>query len=129
MALLSAGTTLTLDDQALQFCASVPSLGGSSETVDVTALEDSQTKSIAGLKEFDELEFTFWYDTVQFKTVHPLCDGKTEHTIAVTFPDGLKAKLTGTLTIALTGAEVGEALQYTITIFLSKDLEITLPTA
>lgn len=129
MALLSAGTTLKLNETELKFCVSVPSLGGSSETVDVTALEDAQTKSIAGLKEFDELEFTFWYDTAQFKTVHPLCDGKTQHTMTVEFPDGLTAELKGTMQIALTGAEVGEALQYTITVFLSEDLKITLPTA
>lgn len=125
MALLSAGTTIKLEENTLSYCVSVPTLGGSNETVDVTSLEDTTTKSIAGLKEFDELEFTFWYDTAQFKTVHPLCDGKTEHTMTITFPDGLKAELTGTMTIALTGAEVGEALQYTITVFLSEDMKIT----
>ena len=43
MALLSAGTTLKLDEKALKYCASVPQLGGSNETVDVTSLEDTTT--------------------------------------------------------------------------------------
>jgi hypothetical protein len=84
---------------------------------------------VPGIKEFDSMEFSFFYDTEQYKKLHPMCDNKTDHTITVEFTDGLKIKLTGKLSVALSSASVNEPLKYTLTISLSKDVETTLPTA
>lgn len=129
MALISAGTKILLDEEELHFCESTPALGASPSEVDVTALENQNKITVPGIKEFDSMEFSFFYDTEQFKKLHPLCDNKTDHEITVEFTDGLKVKLTGKLSVALASASVNEALKYTLTISLSQDVETILPTA
>lgn len=132
MAMISAGTKILLDEEQdggkeLKYCESTPSLGANPSEVDVTALENMNKITVPGIKEFDSMEFSFFYDTAQFKELHPLCDNKTDHTITVQFPDGLKVKLTGKLSVALSSASVNEAVKYTLTISLSKDVETVLP--
>ena len=129
MALISSGTKIMLDEEELHFCSSTPSLGANPSEVDVTALENYNKITVPGIKEFDSMEFEFFYDTEQFKKLHPLCDNKTDHVITVEFTDGLKVKLTGKLSVALASASVNEALKYTLTISLSADVETILPTA
>lgn len=133
MAMISAGTRILLDEaqdgggKELKYCESTPSLGASPSEVDVTALENMNKITVPGIKEFDSMEFSFFYDTEQYKELHPLCDNKTDHTITVVFPDQLKVKLTGKLSVALSSASVNEAVKYTLTISLSKDVETVLP--
>lgn len=132
MAMISAGTKILLDEtqdggKELKYCESTPSLGASPSEVDVTALENMNKITVPGIKEFDSMEFSFFYDTAQFKMLHPLCDNTTDHTITVVFPDQLKVKLTGKLSVALSSASVNEAIKYTLTISLSKDVETVLP--
>lgn len=129
MALISAGTKIMLDEEELHYCESTPSLGANPSEVDVTALENYNKITVPGIKEFDSMEFSFFYDTEQYKKLHPLCDNKTDHVITVEFTDGLKITLTGKLSVALSSASVNEPLKYTLTISLSKDVETTLPTA
>ena len=130
--MISAGTKIILDEgesgeKELKYCESTPSLGANPSEVDVTALENMNKITVPGIKEFDSMEFSFFYDTAQFKELHPLCDNKTDHTITVQFPDQLKVKLTGKLSVALSSASVNEAVKYTLTISLSKDVETVLP--
>lgn len=127
MAMISAGTKILLDEEELKYCESTPSLGANPSEVDVTALENMNKITVPGIKEFDSMEFSFFYDTEQYKKLHPLCDNKTDHVITVEFPDGLKVKLTGKLSVALSSASVNEAVKYTLTISLSKDVETVLP--
>lgn len=127
MAMISAGTKILLDDEELHFCESTPELGATPSEVEVTALENHNKLTVPGIKEFDSMDFTFFYDTAQFKKLHPLCDNQTDHVITVEFPDGLKIKLTGKLSVALSSAAVNEALKYTLTVSLSADVETVLP--
>lgn len=132
MAMISAGTQIILDKEAegeleLHFCESTPELGAAPSEVDVTALENHNKITVPGIKEFDSMDFTFFYDTEQFKQLHPLCDNKTDHTVSVIFPDGLEVKLTGKLSVALSSAAVNEAVKYTLTVSLSADVETILP--
>jgi hypothetical protein len=127
MAMISAGTKILLDEEELHFCESTPELGATPSEVEVTALENHNKLTVPGIKEFDSMDFTFFYDTEQFKKLHPLCDNKTDHEIVVEFPDGLKIKLTGKLSVALSSASVNEALKYTLTVSLSADVETALP--
>jgi hypothetical protein len=127
MAMISAGTKILLDEEELHFCESTPELGATPSEVEVTALENHNKLTVPGIKEFDSMDFTFFYDTEQFKKLHPLCDNQTDHVITVEFPDGLKIKLTGKLSVALSSAAVNEALKYTLTVSLSADVETVLP--
>lgn len=127
MAMISAGTKILLDEEELHFCESTPELGATPSEVEVTALENHNKLTVPGIKEFDSMNFTFFYDTEQFKKLHPLCDNQTDHVITVEFPDGLKIKLTGKLSVALSSAAVNEALKYTLTVSLSADVETVLP--
>lgn len=127
MAMISAGTKILLDEEELHFCESTPELGATPSEVEVTALENHNKLTVPGIKEFDSMDFTFFYDTAQFKKLHPLCDNQTDHVITVEFPDGLKIKLTGKLSVALSSAAVNEALKYTLTVSLSADVETVLP--
>lgn len=127
MAMISAGTKILLDEEELHFCESTPELGATPSEVEVTALENHNKLTVPGIKEFDSMDFSFFYDTEQFKKLHPLCDNKTDHVITVEFPDGLKIKLTGKLSVALSSASVNEALKYTLTVSLSADVETVLP--
>ena len=127
MAMISAGTKILLDDEELHYCESTPELGATPSEVEVTALENHNKLTVPGIKECDSMDFTFFYDTQQFKKLHPLCDNKTDHVITVEFPDGLKIKLTGKLSVALSSASVNEALKYTLTVSLSADVETVLP--
>lgn len=129
MALISAGTKIMLDEEELHFCESTPALGASPSEIDVTALENYNKVTVPGIKEFDSMEFSFFYDTEQYKKLHPLCDNETDHVISVEFTDGLIVKLTGKLSVALSSASVNEALKYTLTVSLSKDVETVLPQA
>lgn len=127
MAMISAGTKILLDEEELHYCESTPELGATPSEVEVTALENHNKLTVPGIKEFDSMDFTFFYDTAQFKKLHPLCDNQTDHVITVEFPDGLKIKLTGKLSVALSSAAVNEALKYTLTVSLSADVETVLP--
>lgn len=127
MAMISAGTKILLDEEELHYCESTPELGATPSEVEVTALENHNKLTVPGIKEFDSMDFTFFYDTEQFKKLHPLCDNKTDHVVTVEFPDGLKIKLTGKLSVALSSASVNEAVKYTLTVSLSKDVETVLP--
>lgn len=127
MAMISAGTKILLDEEELHYCESTPELGATPSEVEVTALENHNKLTVPGIKEFDSMDFTFFYDTEQFKKLHPLCDNQTDHVITVEFPDGLKIKLTGKLSVALSSASVNEAVKYTLTVSLSADVETVLP--
>lgn len=127
MAMISAGTKILLDEEELHFCESTPELGATPSEVEVTALENHNKLTVPGIKEFDSMDFVFFYDTEQFKKLHPLCDNQTDHVITVEFPDGLKVKLTGKLSVALSSAAVNEALKFTLTVSLSADVETVLP--
>ena len=127
MPLISAGTKIMLEEEELKFCSSVPSLGATPSEVEVTSLQDTAKTTIAGIKEYDSLEFEFFYDTEQFAKLHPLADGKTNRTITVEFTDGLKVVIKGAVSLALGSVAVNEALTYTLTISLSEDMTYTLP--
>mgnify|MGYP007130654326 FL=1 len=67
MAMISAGTKILLDEEELHFCESTPELGATPSEVEVTALENHNKLTVPGIKEFDSMDFTFFYDTEQFK--------------------------------------------------------------
>lgn len=108
----------------------VPALGGSKDKVDVTTLADGSYKYIAGIKSFDDLEFTFIYDKDVysiFTTPTTGLENLSSVDWEVEFPDGVKFDFSGACSVAVQGGEVNGAITFTLTIVLGSDITVTYP--
>lgn len=114
MALLSKGIKLNNGTKALTNLQSTPELGGSTESVEVTTLEDDARTYINGLVNYgDNLSFVFVYEQEQFSMLSALT-GTQEW--SVNLPDGSKCSFTGESTVKLNSATTNSALTYTLSI-------------
>ena len=106
----------------------VPDLGGAADKVDVTTLADGNYRYINGIKDFGDLAFTFLYSAERYEEVNDLVDKDTFW--KVTFPDGANGAegtaftFAGQASISTVGAGVNAALQFTLTINLTSDIDI-----
>ncbi len=94
---------------------SVPELGNSApEKIDVTVLSDEVKKSIAGLQDSSQdLSFKFLYEKTQFTSLAALSGTQDWK---VTLPDDTACMFSGTPSVKLDGAEVNNAISYTLNI-------------
>lgn len=94
----------------------IPDLGGDTDAVEVTTLDDAAHMYINGLKDYGEsLDFTFLYDKTQFTTLNGL-SGTTEW--KVTFP-GTSANtftFSGESSVKINGVGVNDAITYTLSV-------------
>jgi hypothetical protein len=97
----------------------VPAIGGSPQTIDVTALDDDSKKSVAGLQSVSNLAFTTVYKTTNFSDLISKADGKTIYDWKVTYPDGMTATFSGSFTLATAQAAVNGSIDFTITVVVS----------
>ena len=108
-----------------------PDLGGAAEKVDVTTLADGNYKYNNGIKDFGDLQFTFLYDNSDSTSNYRVCRTieESEEVVywEVEFPDGTLFDFEGQASTAITGAGVNAALQFTLTITLNSDIEVTNP--
>jgi len=108
-----------------------PDLGGAAEKVDVTTLEDGNYKYINGIKDFGDLAFTFLYDnsgsSSNYRLMRSLEESEAVAIWEVRFPDGTIFGFEGQASTAITGAGVNAALQFTLTITLNSDIEVSNP--
>jgi len=94
----------------------IPDLGGTSDSVEVTTLDDAAHMYINGLKDYgDSLDFTFLYAKTQYTTLSGLTG-----TVAwkVTFP-GASAhtfSFDGECSVKINGVGVNDAITYTLSI-------------
>lgn len=71
---ISTGSTYT-DLTNLQ---SIPDLGGSTDSIEITVLSDAAHTYTAGLKNYgDTIDFVFLYDKTQFTTLSGLTGAKS----------------------------------------------------
>lgn len=111
---LSKGITLSYGENVLTNLMEIPELGGDSEAVEVTTLQDAAHMYIDGIKNYgDSLAFKFLYEETQFSTLNGLKDSQTWK---VTLPDGATCSFGGTCSVKLDGAAVNTALTYTLAI-------------
>ena len=111
---LSKGITLSYGENVLTNLMEIPELGGDSEAVEVTTLQDAAHMYIDGIKNYgDSLAFKFLYEETQFSTLNAL---KETQTWKVTLPDGATCSFGGTCSVKLDGAAVNTALTYTLAI-------------
>lgn len=99
----------------------IPDLGGESEAIEITTLDDAAHMYTDGILNYgDSLSFKFLYKKTQFNTLTGL-----EGSISwkVTLPDSTACTFTGTSSVKLDAVGVNNALTYTLAI--KPDSEMT----
>ena len=99
----------------------IPDLGGESEAIEITTLDDAAHMYTDGILNYgDSLSFKFLYKKTQFNTLTGL-DGSIGW--KVTLPDNTACTFTGTSSVKLDAVGVNNALTYTLAI--KPDSEMT----
>ena len=99
----------------------IPDLGGESEAIEITTLDDAAHMYTDGILNYgDSLSFKFLYKKTQFNTLTGL-DGSIGW--KVTLPDSTACTFTGTCSVKLDAVGVNNALTYTLAI--KPDSEMT----
>ena len=119
-AVISKGITLSYkvgdgsSYTALTDLQEIPELGGDSEAIEITTLDDAAHMYTDGILNYgDSLAFVFLYKKEQFTTLQGL-EGSIDWKVAL--PDGTTCTFSGTSSVKLAGVGVNAALTYTLSI-------------
>lgn len=94
----------------------IPDLGGETDAVEVTTLDDAAHTYINGLKDYgDSLEFTFLYDKTQYTTLNGL-SGTVSWKVTLPGTNGLTATWDGESSVKLNSVGVNDAITYTLSV-------------
>lgn len=120
MAVISKGITLSYKTSGgssyttLTDLQEIPELGGDSEAIEITTLDDAAHMYTDGILNYgDSLAFIFLYKKEQFTTLQGL-EGSIDWKVAL--PDGTTCTFSGTSSVKLAGVGVNAALTYTLSI-------------
>ena len=114
MAVISKGITLAYGENVLTNLQEIPELGGDTEAIEITTLEDAAHKYTDGIKNYgDSLAFKFLYEKEQFNTLNGLTGSQTWK---VSLPNGAVCSFGGTCSVKLDGVGVNTAITYTLSI-------------
>ena len=120
MAVISKGITLSYKTSggssytALTDLQEIPELGGDSEAIEITTLDDAAHMYTDGILNYgDSLAFIFLYKKEQFTALQGL-EGSIDW--KVTLPDSTACTFSGTSSVKLAGVGVNAALTYTLSI-------------
>lgn len=92
----------------------IPDLGGETEAIEITTLDDAAHKYTDGILNYgDSLAFKFLYKKEQFNTLSTLT-GSVDWKVSL--PDSETCSFSGTCSIKLDGVGVSNALTYTLSI-------------
>lgn len=92
----------------------IPELGGDSEAIEITTLDDAAHMYTDGILNYgDSLAFIFLYKKEQFTTLQGL-EGSIEWKVSL--PDNTTCTFSGTSSVKLAGVGVNAALTYTLSI-------------
>lgn len=125
MAVISKGIKLSYKASGSTFTdltnlQEIPELGGETEAIEITTLEDVAHMYTDGIKNYgDSLAFKFLYDEAQFNTLNSLT-GIQEW--KVTLPDNAACTFSGTCSVKLDGVGVNAALTYSLSIRPSSEM-------
>ena len=102
--LASQGTKLEYSEDGTQWnpvggVKTIPEMGGSPQTIDVTTLSSKRQESIEGLQQNQSLAFQCVYQGDNFKTLAALSGNHKQYKWKVTFPDGTTSTFTGSFVI------------------------------
>ena len=120
MAVISKGITLSYKTSGgssyttLTDLQEIPELGGDSEAIEITTLDDAAHMYTDGILNYgDSLAFIFLYKKEQFTTLQGL-EGSIEWKVSL--PDNTTCTFSGTSSVKLAGVGVNAALTYTLSI-------------
>lgn len=92
----------------------IPELGGETEAIDITTLDDGAYMYMDGLKNYgDSLEFKFLYEKEQFTTLEGL-EGSIQWQVEL--PDATTCSFNGTSSVRFEGVGVNASLTYLLAI-------------
>ena len=119
-AIISKGITLSYKTSGgssyttLTDLQEIPELGGDSEAIEITTLDDAAHMYTDGILNYgDSLAFVFLYKKEQFTTLQGL-EGSIEWKVSL--PDNTTCTFSGTSSVKLAGVGVNAALTYTLSI-------------
>ncbi len=123
--LASQGTKLEYSEDGTAWNAvggvkTIPELGGSPQTIDVTTLSSTRQESIEGLQQNQSLAFQCVYQGDNFKALAALSGNHKQYKWKVTFPDGTTSTFTGSFVIKTDSYGTNAALSFTITVTVSE---------
>lgn len=118
MAVISKGITLSYKKDAsyikLADLQEIPELGGDSEAIEITTLDDAAHMYTDGILNYgDSLAFKFLYKKEQFSSLQEL-DGSVEWKVEL--PDTTSCTFSGTGSVKLDSVGVNAALTYTLSV-------------
>lgn len=120
MAVISKGITLSYKSgeatsyTKLTNLQDIPELGGTSESIEITTLDDAAHMYTDGILNYgDSLSFTFLYDKTQFNTLMAL-EGSVSWQVGL--PDETTCTFSGTSSVHLAGVGTNAALTYILAI-------------
>ena len=133
MELLSKGTKLQYADtktgtfKTLYGLQSTPDMGGDPEKVDVTNLADGSKRYIPGVKDYGDLDFTFFYNddddnpavseadvAAAYSTLRALQTSNATVWFKLLYPDGTGFLWSSKVSVKRSAAEVNAALKFTL---------------
>lgn len=119
-AIISKGITLSYKTSGgssyttLTDLQEIPELGGDSEAIEITTLDDAAHMYTDGILNYgDSLAFIFLYKKEQFTALQGL-EGSIEWKVSL--PDNTTCTFSGTSSVKLAGVGVNAALTYTLSI-------------
>lgn len=94
----------------------IPDIGGDTDAVEVTTLDDAAHTYINGLKDYgDSLDFTFLYDKTQFTALDALT-GTISWKVTLPGTSALTATFDGECSVKLNGVGTNDAITYTLAV-------------
>lgn len=118
MAVISKGIKLSYGTgdsyKVLKNMMEIPELGGDTEAIEITVLDDAAHMYTDGIKNYgDNLTFKFLYEDEQFTELNGLSGS---HTWKVELPNGTACTFGGTCSVKLDGVGVNAALTYSLAV-------------
>ena len=129
--LLTKGITLSKGEDVLKGLQETPEIGSTPEKVEVTTLEDSAKRYIAGLDDYGDLAFKFLYNNADGSAFRVLSAAQKAGRIdeyTVKFPDGTTFKFSASVAVKMDAAQANNPLTFTATLTLNSGITVTNPT-
>ncbi len=108
----------------------VPDLGVDPEKVDNTTLDDSMKHSELGIGDPGDLAFKFRWDNgvdSSYRKLRAVADTKEIVSFELTYPDETKFTFDAQCSVKAGGGGVNAAIEFTLTLGLQTDIEVTDP--
>ena len=122
MAQLSKGVKLKMASEALTDMLSFPDLGGDTDQVETTTLDNANRTYIPGLKDYGDFEFEFNYEKTQYQKLDTAAKSNEASEWSIEFPTGESFAFSGVPSVRINGVGIGEVITYTLKISLSSDV-------